>query len=624
MPYTLSDAGQEPASVERPEFAAAVVRRYPLDPEPTERQGAAVARQRGEDGLGAQLAAAAAGAILAFLEWRQRHLDLSQLLSTVVLVAVGLALVASAAWTDRYLHRGVESGAERPYVVQPSGRELATNVDLRLFPPEEYGSVASALADAGFSYVRQEFSWAEIEPSRGASDWTRYDAMVEALGRQGIGVVAVIVDAPDWSVAGDIVASNSRPPADPAELSRFAQALTSRYGARVPFVQVWDRPNLASEWGGRPATGSTFLPYLAAAFTGARAGNPEVRIVTPELAMRPDVAEGLDDLAFLDSLYRAEATDFFDVVAVRLDGGDISPDDRRVGRDRVSFSRAILFRELMLRHDDGATPVWASSYGWAADEDVSREEQAEYVVRGLERAWSEWPWMGLMFQWAFVTDPGDPWAAYAIAPDGASTPLYRRLTAPDVQERAHLANTGFAPMDADAVTYQGNWEDQHLEGRTFRTTSQVGSSITFRFHGTGLIAFIRSGPQAGAFRLEIDGKVVPGGAPSNEDHWSFYVSYRTDDLPRRLVADLEDTAHVARITLVEPGELTLGGLVVERTPPFVWPVILLTVSSIVVLFLGMRSFIYLVAYRTGRLHRYPDLAMPVLSQVPSWRPVHRA
>jgi len=614
-----------------PEKIPPVVRRYPLDPTPTDHDGpagayggrAAAARRNGRESLGDQLAAAAAGALLGYLEWRARRPDLSQLLATIMLVTLGLGLVASAALTDRYLHRGVESGSEMPYVVQPSGRELATNADLRIFTPEDLTGVAATLGDAGFGYVRQKFSWAQIEPSQGTFDWSQYDEIVDQLDRQGIVVIAVVVGAPDWAAAADLVASNHRPPADPEDLARFMQALTARFGAKVPYVQIWDRPNLASEWGGKPAAGATFLPYLAAAFSGARAGNPEVRVITPELALTPDVAEGMGDLAFLEALYRADSSEYFDIVGMPLDGGTISPDDRRVGSDRVSFSRAILYRELMLRYDDGATPVWATTFGWAAGGEVSRDEQAEYVVRGLERAWSEWPWMGLMFQWAFATEPDDPLSAYAVAPDGASTPLYRRLTAPELRERSDLANTGFAPMNADAVTYQGNWEDQHLEGRTFRTTNQVGSSATLRFQGTGLIAFLRSGPQSGTFQVEIDGRVIPGGAPTNDDYWSFYVSYRTDDLPRRLVSGLDDAEHVARITLVEPGELTLGGLVVEREAPFVWPVILLTISSVLVLFLGVRSFIYLVAFRTGWLRRKFDAATPVLPRMPDWRPVRR-
>jgi hypothetical protein len=173
-------------------------------------------------------------------------------------------------------------------------------------------------------------------------------------------------------------------------------------------------------------------------------------------------------------------------------------------------------------------------------------------------------------------------------------------------------------MDADAISFEGNWADQHLEGRTFRTTNQVGSSTTFRFQGTGLIAFLRSGPQAGAFRLELDGEPVEGGYGENGEWWSLYYAFETNDLPRRLLSDLDDTEHVVRITLMEPGELTIGGLVVEREPPFTWPVILLTVSAVCVLFLGVKSFIYLVAIRAGHIVRREDAAAISVPYMTEW------
>ena len=330
-----------------------------------------------------KLARLAADAVLALLDLRYRRPDLTHFLGAFLLLIVGLGLIGSSALADQYLHRGVESGAERPYVVQASGRELSTNVDLRIFTPEDIRDVAATMADSGFGYVRHEFSWAEIETSQGQFDWSRYDMIVNALSQEGVDVIAVIVDAPSWAVAGETVVSDSRPPSEPEDLQRFAQELTSHFGDKIPFVQIWDRPNLASQWGGRPASGITFQPYLAAAFYGARAGNPEVRIITPELAVNSDVAEGLGDLAFLDSLYDAEANNVFDIVGIALNGGENSPDDRRVNPDRMNFARAILVRELMLRHGDGETPVWATTYGWAAEGDISREEQAEYVVRGL-------------------------------------------------------------------------------------------------------------------------------------------------------------------------------------------------------------------------------------------------
>lgn len=544
---------------------------------------------------------------------------MAHLLESSVLIFLAIAMITLAAVTDMYLHRGVESGAVMPYVVQPSGRELATNVDMRGLTQDQIESVAGTLASSGYGFVRHEVSWADVETTRGQFDWSSYDPIFNALREHDIGIIAVIVDSPEWSWSGTMIPSDVQPPAEPQMIAPFATELTSHYSGSVRFVQFWHMPNLASNWGGVPATGESFRPYLSALFYGARSGNAEVQIVLPELAVESDVPEGLSDLEFLQSLYDAGTIDIFDLVAIRLDGGQSSPDDRSIDADKLNFSRAILFRELMVNNDDGATPVWATTFGWSADgEHVSREQQAEYVVRGLQRAWSEWPWMGLMVQWKFTSLPEDPEASYTTAPEGRATPLFRRLNDPALIRRSDIANTGFTPMDADSLEYSGNWADQHLEGRTFRTTGQTGASMTFEFQGTGLIAYIRTGPLSGDLTIELDGEIVEGG--SEGGNWSYFDQYTTNDLPRRLFSGLEDDIHLVTITLAEPGQLTLGGMVVERQPPFIWPIIMVTASGVLVLLIGLRSFIYLVAIRAGHLTRWENVNTPELPRMPDWVP----
>lgn len=599
--------------------SADVVRQYPLDPGEVEPQPQRSSRRPRPVGLAAALAYQCAGAVVWLQHIRNRRRDLAHLLESLVLILLGVGMISTAAITDMYLHRGVESGAVQPYVVQPSGRELSTNVDMRGLTVDQIDSVVGTLKNSGYGFVRHEVSWAQVEAAQGQYDWSVYDPIFNQLNERDIGVIAVIVDSPQWSWAGTMIPSDVQPPADPAELERFSRELTSHYPESIRFVQLWHMPNLASRWGGVPATGESFRPYLSATFYGARSGNPEVQIILPEAAVQSDVPEGLSDLDFLQSLYEAGARDIFDVAAIRLDGGQSSPDDRSVDAGRLNFSRAILYRELMVANGDGEAPVWATSFGWSADgEHVTREQQAEYVVRGLQRSWSEWPWMGLMVQWQFTTVPGDPEATYATAPEGQSTPLFRRLNDSSLIRRSDIANTGFTPMDADSLQYEGNWADQHLEGRTFRTTGQTGASVTFEFQGTGLIGFIRTGPQSGELQIEMDGEVIDGGADGGM--WSFYYQYQTNDFPQRLFSNLEDEAHVVTITLAEPGQLTLGGMVVERQPPFIWPIMMITASGVLVLLFGLRSFIYLVAIRAGHLTRWESMSSPELPRMPDWIP----
>ncbi len=572
-----------------------------------------------------RLAAAAAEILLDFRDWRHRHADLSRAIVGLTLLLLGLALGTAAAVTDTYLHRGVESGAVQPYIVQPTGKGLATNVDLRSYSGDQIERVGVALRDGGFQYVRQVFSWAEIETANGEFDWETYDRIVSEMSRHDIGVIAIVTDTPDWARPIGSTTFNNAPPRDPVLLGSFSEELATHFGDNVPFIQVWDRPNLADNWGGEPATGAEFGRYLEAAWRGARAGNAGVKIVSPELAVSSGLSTGQGDLDFIDDMYEAGMAPYFDLLGITLEGGVYSPDDRRVASTRMNFSRAILFRELMIDADDAATPIWATSFGWAVSEPVSRDEQAEFVMRGMERSWSEWPWMGLLVQWAFLAPADSPRSAYAIVnPDGSATPLYHRLTSEEMVSRSEIANTGFAPMDSQSISDSGNWQNQHLEGRTFRTTKQVGSSITVDFQGTGLIAYVRSGPAVGNFSIEIDGEIVPGGAGESGDEWDLSLFASTDDFPRTLVSGLEDTRHSLTISLVSEGELTLGGFEVTRDAPFVWPIILMTVGSIISLFFGLRSIAYLFATRAGHLRRRQNHEPgPQLPRMPNWRPERR-
>ncbi|HYI26036.1 MAG TPA: hypothetical protein VD767_11560 [Thermomicrobiales bacterium] len=577
-------------------------RHYPLEPIEPDPTGPDA---RPGESIGMRMAAATAQLLLDIGAWRRRHADLSQAIIGVTLLMFGLVLGGGAAITDSYLHRGVESGSEQPYVVQPAAKTLATNVDIRPFVGSDPATITVPLAGAGFQIVRQEFSWNEIEQQRGDYTWETYDAIVTELARRGITLIAVVTETPPWARPTGTSRYANAPPRDPGQLETFARTLLDRYGESLTFVQLWDDPNLAGQWGGEPATGETYAPYLDAFWQGARAGSSSVRIISPELAPVSDGPEGETDLTFVESLYGVGAGRSFDILGMSLDGGVYSPDDRRVGETRLNMSRAILFRELMVSWNDSVTPIWATSYGWAASESVSREEQAEFVSRGLSRSWSEWPWMGVMVQWAFIANDGSRLAPYAIVllPDGLPTPLYHELTSSEMQARSRVANTGFMPMDFAGIEYSSGWRDQHLEERTFRTTQQVGATITMQFQGTGLIAYVRSGPQVGRFTIELDGELVPGGGGEDGTEWNLALFGATQDFPRTLVDGLDDATHTVTITLTSEGELTLGGIVITREAPFVWPIVLMAVASIISLFFGLWSIAHLFAVRSGHLRR---------------------
>jgi hypothetical protein len=568
---------------------------------------------------------AAPQAIAALARWSAgigRNPDRLRAIVATLLALCGFSLATIAAWADVTLHRGVGDGTSAPIVRHFTGRDLATNADLTRFAPEQLSAVTAGLQANGIRYVRQSFSWAEIEPAPGEYAWERYDAIVEALNQRSIRPVAVIHRSPQWIRSPGAATAFDAPPADLAAFERFVSAVAARYGDAVPFIQIWDLPNRSDRWGGTPADAPAYVSLLAVGSNAARAANPNAVILLAEFD--PGVGSGgADDVRFLRQVYAAGGASFFDVVAARVDGGTRTPYDRAALAAEPSLSRTVLIRDVVAAAADGATPIWATHYGWPAGQTggrvIDEATQAAYVVAGLERARAEWPWMGPVFQWGLVAGPdlggSTPAGLALLREDGAPTPVLTALGEFFARGGTGAAPTGHAPVAAGQYVWEGNWESQHLGADTFRTTSQVDARFRLRFEGTGIIARARLGRDAGDVEVSIDGEPVDVSLES----------FQATDVDIPLARRLPDGPHEVAMRLTAPGQLTIGGLVVERTIPLQWPILLLLGSGALILFLGLLDLVLLLAERRGLLEaRRGGELWPELPQIPDWRPARRA
>jgi hypothetical protein len=563
-------------------------------------------------------------AIAALAHWSagiSRDADRLRGLLAITLALCGIALAMLATWADVTIHRGVGDGITPPVVRQFSGRDLAANVDLTRIAPEQLSSVTAGLQANGVRYVRQSFAWTEIEPAPGEYTWERYDAIVDALNQRGISPIAVLHRSPSWIRSPDGAAAFDAPPADLAAFERFVSALVGRYGDRVPFVQVWDLPNRASHWGNTAADPMAYVSLLAVGSNAARGANPNATVLLAELDPRPESGSA-DDLHFLRGIYAAGGEAFFDIVAARIDGGNRTPYDRTVRSGELALSRAILIRDIVAEAGDPAKPIWATHFGWEVNREggaIDATTQAAYVVAGLERARAEWPWMGPMFQWGLLPGPdlggGTPPGLALLHEDGSPTPLFIEIGAFAARRGAEAAPTGLAPVAAHQYVWEGNWDLQHLGADTFRTTSDVDARFRLRFEGTGVIARARLSREAGNVEVTLDGEPIEVSLDS----------FQAEDVDIPLARRLPDDVHEITIRLTAPGQLTVGGLVIERAVPMQWPILLLLGSGVFLLVLGLFDGALLVAERSGALQRRRSGELwPELPQIPDWRPARRA
>jgi hypothetical protein len=381
----------------------------------------------------------------------------SWLLATVASLALLLAVSALSlgpidTLTIDLRHRWVALNA--PRVPMEAGGE-APLVGMNVFleqevEPEKRQRSLELLRAAGVSWVRQELPWEQIEPvakgqttdpSFGGSTWTKFDDIVDRSAAMGMQAMLRVDTSPRWALPPGAPDGLS-PPADFTDYFDFVAAVAERYRGRVAAYQIWNEPNLSSEWGGRPPDASAYARLLRGASERIRSVDPSARVVMAALApTRTESADALNELIYLQQLYDAGVHGSFDVLAVQAYGLRGGPDDPRIDNTDVTFSRPLLVRRVMLTNGDANTPVWATEMGWNVNPAsfsvqqfgrVTPALQARYTVRAFDRARDQWPWLRIGFVWYWKrpdnTNRDQDWFWFRVAdPDFTLQPVYYAL-----------------------------------------------------------------------------------------------------------------------------------------------------------------------------------------------------
>jgi hypothetical protein len=303
---------------------------------------------------------------------------------------------------------------------------------------------------AGITWIRQELPWEQIEPrakgettdpTYGGSTWTKFDDIVDRASAMGMHLVLRLDTSPRWALPPD-AADGLSPPINDEDYFDFVSQVATRYRGKVAAYQVWNEPNLTSEWGHKPPDAAAYARLLQGASSRLRAADPNALVVMA--ALSPTLTENsdaLNELIYLQQLYDAGVHGAFDVLALQAYGLRGGPDDPRTGAEDVTFSRPTLVHQIMVANGDSAVPVWATEMGWNVNPPsfavqqfgrVTPVLQARYTVRAFERAREQWPWLRVGFVWfwkrADDTNRNQDWSWFRVAePDFTLEPVYYAL-----------------------------------------------------------------------------------------------------------------------------------------------------------------------------------------------------
>lgn len=290
--------------------------------------------------------------------------------------------------------------------------------------------------DAGFDTVVELISWREVEPTEGQFHWQRPDEVIAGAEYYGLDLVLRLDQHPAWASSADL--SLNAPPNDLEDYARFVSAVAGRYRGRVVGYVIWNEPNLAREWGGRPPDPAGYVSLLCSAHQAIKSVDPGALVVSAGLApTNHQDTEAMDDRLYLRAMLEAGAAECFDVLGAHPYGFAFPPTDPRDAHDGLNFARLEDLRDIMVKHGQRHKPVWATELGWTVEAPgenawlvVTPAQQAQYLVDAFRQAERNWPWLELLAVWYLGDHDRPEWSGYDLLdPSGQPRPAYEALAA---------------------------------------------------------------------------------------------------------------------------------------------------------------------------------------------------
>jgi len=290
-------------------------------------------------------------------------------------------------------------------------------------------------SEGGFDAVIQVFSWLEIEPTREEWHWEYPDFVIRAAEHYGLDLIVRLDGLPAWAAEEATVGQVGNLSEDYAT---FVGTVAQRYRGQIKGYIVWNEPNLAKEWGGRPPDPAGYTDLLRRACEAIKAADPEAAVVSAGLAStNHQNAEAMDDRMFLEAMYQAGAEAYFDALGAHPYGFAYPPDDPRGAHDGLNLARLLDLREIMEAHGDGDKPIWVTELGWTtagAGESswltVTPQQQADYLTSAWRWARREWPWLQVFTVWNLSQGlpSSNEMAGYSLLDEsGEPKPAYHAL-----------------------------------------------------------------------------------------------------------------------------------------------------------------------------------------------------
>lgn len=278
------------------------------------------------------------------------------------------------------------------------------------------------MKEAGFRWVRQRFSWEEMQAAPGQYMMNFADSVVAQVNDNELFLLAQLDMNPDspgfWA---------GQPPHSNASFVEFIATLVRRYDCTaqdrcVHAWQVGSEPNLSSQWGGNRPDPAAYAALLGRVYSAIKTANPYALVISAGMAPTATNNEtAMPDTRFYQEMYAAmggSSEGYFDVLGVNapgfaappeMDPAEVAATPNYGGQRIFAFRHVEDIREIMEANGDRDKRIVVLEFGWSsdpvnpeniwfgADAGIDEFVKADYLRRAYVYAAQNWqPWIGLM------------------------------------------------------------------------------------------------------------------------------------------------------------------------------------------------------------------------------------
>lgn len=509
-----------------------------------------------------------------YVAWSAVYVESMGRFRGILPVSLGAGLLVSAVLVLSGLVSGPAHASNSAAIARAARTVIASPVkpvgyDAQISAQKDPDSYVALIRKGGATSLRDDVSWASIEPAKGTFSWKYPDQIVAEAAEHHLHPLLIVDTTPLWASGGST--SNSDwpwlPPRSAAAYGEFAAQVATRYGPGGAFwkanpslpeylpagIELWNEENLALSWGGKVPDPALYTAMVKAAYPLIKKADPTMTVLVGGLSP----AGGYDDVTcdgttgsghdasqwngvnYLQSLYADGVHGYFDAVgwhAYNFNGVGETAAQMLAYNPCSAWSQmsatSVSVRSLMTAHGDAAKKIWITesgaptcTAGLTYTPCVTVAQQA--ALAADEAAWRTLSWAG-GYYWYDIRDksiaPQQAASHFgAVYADNAPKQAYKALlkawtAAPKPPGQATLTVAASRGVRSVAFSPDGKYvaagdTNGHIDIWSASTHAQASTLADPGSRGVSSVAFnpgsslIASGDANGHVYLWAGGKV---------------------------------------------------------------------------------------------------------------------